>query len=214
METIADFLCVATILCLIYYLFVYENNIREGLKKTCNNIDEYCYDTIETFEDHRKASELLAHVNGFIIDFIKKLKHKYIILRKGSEEMREVIQNLVERYRPDFLKENLPEGDSTENTSYIEDKKIMGICLRERKSGTFKFHDLELVKFVVIHELAHLGNPNFGHKKDFWMIFKTLLKDAHEFGIYIPVDYRKNPDNYCLLDINYNPYFDSKIQKI
>jgi len=208
-----NILSIVLIIILIYYLFI-KNNVFEGMVRACNNIDNRCYETIERFNDNKEASEMLAKVNNFVILFIEKLKYKYIINNKGTDKIKEVVNNLIKRYHPDYLKENMPEDGIKENTSYIEDKKIMGICLRERKNKTFKFHDINLIKFVVIHELSHLGNSGYGHELDFWMIFKTLLKDAEEFNLYEAVDYQKYPVNYCLLDIDYNPYYDNKLKVI
>ena len=47
-----------------------------------------------------------------------------------------------------------------------------------------------------------------GHKQVFWQNFKYLLQNAYKAGIYDPIDYKKNPQQYCGMDINDNPYYD------
>jgi len=47
-----------------------------------------------------------------------------------------------------------------------------------------------------------------GHKQIFWQNFKFLLQEAVELNLYAPVDYKKNPQPYCGMDISDNPYFD------
>ena len=47
-----------------------------------------------------------------------------------------------------------------------------------------------------------------GHGDEFWQNFKFLLINAKAMGIHEPVDYKKNPINYCDMEIHDNPYFD------
>ena len=49
---------------------------------------------------------------------------------------------------------------------------------------------------------------SIGHKQDFWNNFKFLLENAKTSQIYNPVDYNKNPSEYCGMTLNDNPYFD------
>ena len=62
--------------------------------------------------------------------------------------------------------------------------------------------------FVVLHELTHMMNNKWDHHLDFWLLFKFLLTNAADIGIYSPVNYKIYPINYCGLDLYYNPYFD------
>ena len=68
--------------------------------------------------------------------------------------------------------------------------------------------DENTLTFVAIHELSHVMTESVGHKKEFWENFKFLLKNAVNMGIYKPVDYKKNPQPYCGMDITDNPYYD------
>ena len=47
-----------------------------------------------------------------------------------------------------------------------------------------------------------------GHKQDLWQNFKFLLENAKDAKLYDPVDYKKNPQEYCGMTINDNPYYD------
>jgi hypothetical protein len=49
---------------------------------------------------------------------------------------------------------------------------------------------------------------SIGHKQEFWQNFKFVLENAKAAGIYHPVDYKKNPKEYCGMEINDNPYYD------
>ena len=62
--------------------------------------------------------------------------------------------------------------------------------------------------FVAIHEIAHIMTLSVGHTEEFWNNFKFLLENAVELNIYTPVDYKKEPEGYCGMNITDNPYYD------
>ena len=84
----------------------------------------------------------------------------------------------------------------------------MAFCLNKDKHSDSKLIDPNTLLFVAIHELAHVMTNVEGHKQVFWQNFKFLLVEAKEAGIYVPVDYKKNPEPYCGMDITDNPYYD------
>ena len=88
-----------------------------------------------------------------------------------------------------------------------EVKILYGDFLNKTKNST-KLIDLNTLTFVAIHELAHIMTTSIGHKQEFWQNFKYMLQNAKEAGIYDPIDYKKNPQQYCGMDINDNPYYD------
>lgn len=122
-----------------------------------------------------------------------------------------VIQ-LKSRYKVDRISEISPLNPSG-STSYTENKgEKLVLCLRNKEpnaKGEYEFHDINLIMFVVLHELTHVMNDRWGHKMQFWQLFKFVLQNAVEAGIYKPEDYKKQPVRYCGMDITYNPYYDS-----
>jgi hypothetical protein len=144
-------------------------------------------------------------LGGDIVELLNNPVHK--------EYLQERINQLVKNYSPSRIYEISPlnTGDAT---SYTEDKKILVLCLRHKKanaSGQHELHDINTMMFVVIHELSHMMNNEWNHGLDFWVLFKFLLLNAVEAGIYTPVNYEIHPINYCGLWLRYNPLFDSKI---
>lgn len=183
------------------------------LKERCNSIDGRCYKIVNSYEDNIKASDMLAELNLFCLKLMKHLRNKYIFHNSGNPEGRSIIEFLLSNYNPDGIIENDPVG--IVNTSFVEDKgKIFGICLREKISGKNKFHDMQILKFVVLHEMAHMANVNTGHDLDFWEIFKFLLMEAKSINLYNPDDYTKTPINYCGLIVDQNPYFNNQLRNI
>ena len=54
-----------------------------------------------------------------------------------------------------------------------------------------KLVDINVLTFVCIHELSHIGNETIGHDDAFWEFFKELLIEAINIGVYIKYDYKK-----------------------
>jgi predicted metal-dependent hydrolase len=136
-------------------------------------------------------------------------------LRKvaSKEYLQERIEQLLNNYNSDKIYEISP-LNSENVTSYTEEKKTLILCLRKKEkngSGHNELHDINTIMFVVIHELAHMMNDMWGHKQDFWMLFKFMLMNAVEAKIYTPIDYSRSPIVYCGLMLTYNPLFDPNV---
>lgn len=130
-----------------------------------------------------------------------------------SEFLQERVNQLIKNYESENISEISP-LNSKGNTSYTENKKHLVLCLRKKQAdnnGLYNLHDINTMMFVVIHELAHMMNNGFGHTdgpRGFWALFRFMLENAVEAGIYIPVDYSKHPIVYCGLLLSYNPLFE------
>ncbi len=201
------------ILLTIYIIYKDEIETFVSRSKVCNEVDGRCYDVVEKFTESGKASLILAELNLFSIKVLKHLRAKYLWKHHDNVEARDIVRYLLSNYNPDGIIENAPTSDV--NTSYVDDKgKEFGICLREKQSGSNNFHSMHDLQFVVLHELSHMANINYGHGDDFWEIFKFLLHEAHEAGLHAPRDYSEYPMNYCSLVVAHNPYFDKTIRNI
>ena len=131
------------------------------------------------------------------------------------EYLHERIEQLISHYSQNRLYEISP-LNSSGVTSYSEDKKKLILCLRKKvpnEQGVYELHDINTMMFVVLHELAHMCNDQWGHSKEsnFWVLFKFLLVNSVECGIYEPVNYGPTPIVYCGLPLTYNPYYDSRL---
>jgi hypothetical protein len=130
-----------------------------------------------------------------------------------KEYLQERILQLTHNYSSKRMYEISP-LNTGENTSYTEDKRTLVFCLRHKTPnslGEYELHDINTMMFVVLHELSHMMNNTWDHHLDFWILFKFLLMNAVECGIYTPVNYELHPINYCGLMLRYNPLYDNKI---
>ena len=119
---------------------------------------------------------------------------------------RDNVKRLKEGFNPKTIQETLP---TSEYTAYSENKgEKIAFCLDKNKNGKGGLIDPNTLMFVAIHELAHVASKSIGHTDEFWRNFKFLLQEAEKINIYVPEDYKKEPKEYCGMEITDNPYYD------
>ncbi len=146
----------------------------------------------------QESADLLAKITDKATYFVNYLKEKY--------PDKQCVKRLVEGYNPDTIKEILP---NSKHTAYTENKQKMFFCLNVKKDDTnSKLIDEHTLMFVALHEMSHISCKSIGHKSEFWETFRFLLGEAKIAGIHEPVDYSKEPVEYCSQKINDNPYYE------
>ena len=179
-------------------LKIYSESDAYNLKCIISDVDGKRYCVRERLK-MELAANLLASVT-------QKLKDLVIYCAKNFPD-NEKVQRMVQKFNPTKISETLP---TSEYTAYSENKgEKLAFCLNKKKNGS-KLIDINTLTFVAIHELAHIMTISEGHKQEFWQNFKFLLEQAKASNIYDPVDYKKNPESYCGMDISDNPYYDLK----
>lgn len=189
-------LYVIIIFVLLVCLKIYSESDAYNLKCIISDVDgeRYCVRERSKME---LAANLLAEVT-------QKMKDLVVYCGKKFPDD-EKVQRLVQKFNPTKVSETLP---TSEYTAYSENKgEKLAFCLNKEKDGT-KLIDINTLTFVAIHELSHIMTLSEGHKQEFWQNFKFLLEQAKNANIYNPVDYKKNPEPYCGMDITDNPYYD------
>lgn len=129
--------------------------------------------------------------------------------RVTSEQIRERVRQLLQNFNPHDIREISP-LNSEGLTSYTENKTSLVLCLRRKipdAKGNYPLHDINTMMFVTIHEMTHMMNDTWGHPMDFWELFRFMLVNAQECGVYKPIDYARHPMIYCGLRIDHNPYY-------
>jgi len=181
---------------LFFCLAIYYQSDAYNLKCIISSEDgnRYCVREREKLE---LAANLLAKVTQKMKDTVEYVKQKH------PEDPRTI--RLVEGFDPKTISETLP---TSELTAYSENKgEKIAFCLNTTKEGN-RLIDINTLTFVALHELSHVATESVGHKQDFWQNFKWILQNAKEAGIYDPVDYKKQPQEYCGMKINDNPFYD------
>lgn len=195
-------LLVAAVIILIYF---YINQKTRRIK-----IGGNYYNVLDKYADEMEAAETIHDMNLLLMKFMRHIKQKYRINNiagEDSSENAQIAKLILTGYNPEVIYENDPETGSGTAYTIAKGEKIM-FCIRDPK--TKKILDIDVLLFVALHEIAHIGNEDWGHDLKFWKIFKKILYDAEEAGIYHPVNYAAEPVNYCGLHVDYNPYFDGR----
>ena len=196
MDKHSIFFYIFIIIVLFFCLRIYLDSDAYNLKCIIASEDgnRYCVREREKLE---LAANLLAQVTQKMKDMVVYMKEKH------PEDPRTV--RLVEGFNPKKISETLP---TSELTAFSENKgEKIAFCLNTTKEGN-KLIDINTLTFVALHELSHIMTTSVGHKQDFWQNFKFLLENAKNANIYQPVDYKKEPKQYCGMTINDNPYYD------
>ena len=185
-------------LIVIICLRVYQSSDSFQLKCIVSDVDgnKYCVRERAKLD---MAADLLAQCT---VNMKKLVKH----MEKTYPADQDNVRRLVEGFDPHQVGETLP---TSEYTAYSENKgEKLAFCLNTTKNGT-KLIDSNTLMFIALHEMAHVMTESIGHKEEFWKNFKFLLQNAVDIKIYTPVDYKNDPQQYCGIEINDNPYFDA-----
>ena len=175
----------------VFVFFIIINKVykKGDIISIRSEVDRHIY-LVRKLPDAKQAANKLAEINRKVLRLISILDTK-----------KEGVQDLIDNYNPRALSETLP---GSKYTSYSVNKgEKISICIRTNDE---LFIDDNTILFVVIHELAHVMTEEVGHTPLFWSNMKYLLEEGKKAGIYSPVDYRKNPTDYCGMEINTTPY--------
>lgn len=181
------------------------------------NVDGRNYNVQTSFQNYKEAANIISNINHEVMKLLHHLRLKYqanVSNNSGRRTYRELlVDHLLTNYNPDKLFETNP--ILSNDTSYTINKgEKTAFCVRDKKNP-HRFIDFQVIMFVVLHELAHIAAFDVSqHPEEFWRVFKFLIREAKEIGIYEPVDYTYEPIDYCGLHVSYNPYFDTATKDV
>lgn len=144
--------------------------------------------------DKQYASNMLAKIRHNIL----KLSEYVDVNRSKYPEMVPYIDQLSKRIKNVIIQES---SSRSHYTSYSVNKgEQLVFCVRTSRSGN-SLHDINLLMYVVIHEMAHVGCPEYGHTPLFKKIFAFLCHRAIEIGLYEKIDFNREPMEYCGMNV-------------
>jgi hypothetical protein len=96
-------------------------------------------------------------------------------------------------------------------TSYSVNKgeKIF-MCLRQRNDKEELVQE-NIILFVAIHEMSHVGTSSIGHTPEFWNHFAWLLQQAEAIDIYKYTNFAAHPVEYCGVHITDAPKYKESV---
>jgi hypothetical protein len=163
------------------------------------NSKKYC---VREREKLQEAASLLADVSDRLETLVRNMS------RDAPDDP--LVQRIAQKFDARKIKEILP---TSEYTAYSENKgEKLALCLNEvKEDAESKLIDRNTLMYVAMHELTHVGTVSVGHGKEFWQNFKTIIEYAVKYKLYEPVDYKKQNQLYCGMNLTDNPYFDGVI---
>lgn len=181
---------------LVYQLYQKSNNYDLKCIIAQKDGKTYC---VRDRKKLQESAELMAKVTNNMSKMVEYMRQNH------PDDER--TQRLVDGFNPNSISETLP---TSKLTAYSENKgEKIALCLnKNKKKGEDELIDINTLTFVALHELSHIMTKSVGHKQEFWENFKFLLENAKTAQIYNPVDYNKNPSEYCGMTLSDNPYFD------
>lgn len=196
-------ICVVIVLFIVLLFTFYKSTspsftFMEGLEGISYKVAD--------LKDRQQAVVILDELNEYCLTVMRSIKNDLANGKTfGSKQY--CVDNLLNRYNPLVIKENTPVQP---DTSYTVNKgEEIYMCLRDKN---YNFHDMSLLKFVLLHEMSHILSNTYAHDRAFWSNFAWLLHYCYNKGLYVPIDYRKYPVWYCKkLYLDSNPFYDEPV---
>ena len=181
---------------IIFILFYVFYKINLEVKYVESLIDSKKY-LVRDLPDAQKASNMLAELK----DIIKKLS---IYLYKNKDIKYPLFKIYIERLYSKIINGICVFSESSPDSNYtsysVNKGEELVFCLRSKKTG--KFHNLNLITYVMLHEISHIACPEYGHTPLFNKIFAFITTEAVKLGLYNKIDFASNPVEYCGMMVN------------
>lgn len=188
------FLLILFIIIIFIILYFIYNKIYkyDNLVKVKSTVDNHYY-WVRDKQDKVAAANTLAKIK---INIVKLVEH----LKKNIDKFPNYTSNIKDLVKRTKVINIMETPGDEQYTSYTVNKgERVNMCIRSKIIENI--HDMNTLMYVAVHEYAHVGTPEFGHTPLFKRIFKFLLEQSNEIGIYKPIDYRIFPQNYCGMTI-------------
>jgi predicted metal-dependent hydrolase len=183
-----------SIIVIIIYLFLFHNKKNVTLVEGRNNNKYLVYN-----DAMKNESAILL---GDVTENMFKLKDYLYENIEKFPEFKPYIKQLHMNLNKErsLIYENDP---NSKLTSFSVNKgEEIAFCLRSKKNGTM--HQLNLIMYVALHEMAHIACPEIGHGTLFKQIFRFLTETAIKIGIYKLDNYEETPVEYCGMMLSSN----------
>ena len=172
---------------IIIYIFLFLNR---------NNVVYIESNTGTKFLVHKDKDKIeKANLLGELVEKLYQLKYHLKKNISSFSEYKNYINLMDNNFKEDRTIIYETDPDSTLTSYSVNKGEEISFCLRSKKTG--KLHDINLLTYVGIHELSHIGCPEIGHGELFKKVFKFFAQEAISLGIYKKVDYSELPVEYC-----------------
>ena len=158
---------------------------------------------VRNMKDKLEAADRLARIRSKLLILMKHLQQDY--------EERPFVKQIVRNFdaNPERFAESTPDAAYT-SYSVNKGEKIF-MCLRQRDENE-DLVDENVLIFVALHEMSHIGTASIGHTKEFWNHFAWLLERAEAIKIYTYQNFAAHPVEYCGVHITDSPKYKDNVK--
>lgn len=154
---------------------------------------------VRNLPDAQDAADRLARTRAKLIRLMRDLKQTHATKPFVAQMIRNFDAD------PSRFSESAPDASYTSYSVNKGEKVYM--CLRQRNERE-ELVDENVITFVALHELSHIGTHEVGHTPLFWNNFAWLLKRAEEIQVYEFTNFAAHPVEYCGIHITDQPTYD------
>jgi hypothetical protein len=185
-----DFILISLVIIFIY-IFLFFNRHNVIYIKAYTGEKFMVYKDEHNIDNNMNKANLLAQILKNLLTLKKYLVTNINMFPDYKEYIEQLDRNFKENRTVVY------ETDPASNlTSYSVNKgEELSFCLKSKKNGNL--HDINLLMYVAIHEMAHIACPEIGHGNLFKKIFKKFLEVAITINLYRKDDYSVNNVEYC-----------------
>ena len=210
-----------------FYIAVRANNESLEMQNALSCIEGFeniqvganSYKIHEDLDDPMKAAETMDKLNTVAQKLIAHLYATYIDDPNGANTIKDEYKGIVlngikalkKNFRTASMEENIPERSGGDTSFVIDKGDVFAMCLRDPKNGNQIDPNFNALTFVLVHEMSHLAYNGYGHPIGFWTMFKFILQEAANIGLYMVEDYKQNGSPYCGIVITYSPIYDTTL---
>ena len=188
---------IISILIIFIYMFLFMNKNKLVLMEASNSGQKFL---VHDDKLKKKSANLLSDI---ITNMYKLRNHLISIKDKTDDKDLKDSIDLLEKNLNDSRTNIYENSPKSEYTSYSVNKgEEVVFCLKSKKTGNL--HTINLLMYVAIHEMAHIGCHEIGHTDLFKKIFEFYTKESIKIGIYKYEDYDSNPVEYCGMVLSSN----------
>jgi len=183
---INESILVLMLIIFIYFLYRIKNN-RLTLETADNNIKYMVYNDM----NKKKSANLLAELT----DRMYKLKNYLVENKSQFTDHIKYIELLEQNFTTERTSIYENRTDSSLTSYSINKGEELAFCLKSKKTN--EYHDINLLMYVALHEMAHMACPEIGHGELFKNIFHFLTTISIKIDLYKKTNYNDNPVEFC-----------------
>lgn len=156
---------------------------------------------VRNLPDKQDAADRLARTRAKLLRLMREIK----VAHPDKALVKQIERNFDAA--PSRFSESTPDASYTSYSVNKGEKVYM--CLRQRNERE-ELVDENVITFVAIHEMAHIGTADVGHTPQFWNNFAWLLQKAEALQIYEFTNFSAHPVEYCGIRITDQPTYDKE----